>query len=115
MKAALLTGVKDVRLDDRPAPEAQPGWVVVRPASASLCGTDQHQYDGRIATPYPRIPGHDFSGTVESVGDGVDDGIVGETFAIKPSVPCGECGLCRNGELRECKQKRLMGCGSTVA
>lgn len=109
MKAAVLTGLKEVRLEERPDPEPRPGWVVVRTASASLCGTDQHQYDGRIATPYPRIPGHDFAGTVVSVGDGVDDRLVGETFAIKPSVPCGECAVCREGEYRECAQKRLMG------
>ena len=105
----MLTGRKEVRLEDRPEPEARPGWVVVRLASASLCGTDQHQYDGRIATPYPRVPGHDFAGTVESVGEGVDDAVVGETFAIKPSVPCGECAACEAGHLRDCTRKRLMG------
>ena len=45
--------------------------------SASLCGTDSHQYDGRIDTPFPRVPGHDFAGRVESVGEGVDESLVG--------------------------------------
>ena len=99
MKAAVLTGLKEVRLEDRPEPEAKPGWVVVRTASMSLCGTDQHQFDGRIETPYPRVPGHDFSGTVESVGAGVDESLVGQTFAIKPSVPCEECAVCEAGEV----------------
>lgn len=109
MRAAVLTGLREVRLEERPTPEAQPDWVVVRMASASLCGTDQHQFDGRIETPFPRIPGHDFAGTVVRVGDGVDEELVGQTFAIKPSVPCGECSACVAGELRECPQKRLMG------
>jgi hypothetical protein len=57
MRAAVLTGLREVRLDNRPEPEPRPGWVVVRVESASLCGTDVHQYDGRIHTPFPRVPG----------------------------------------------------------
>ena len=56
MRAAVLTGIGQVRIEDRPAPTAPPGWVVVRVESASLCGTDSHQYDGRIDTPFPRVP-----------------------------------------------------------
>ena len=70
MRAAVLTGLREVRVEDRPEPEARPGWVVVQVESASLCGTDAHQYDGRIDTPFPRVPGHDFAGRVASVGDG---------------------------------------------
>ena len=46
--------------------------MVVQVESASLCGTDAHQYDGRIDTPFPRVPGHDFAGRVVELGDGVD-------------------------------------------
>ena len=65
MRAAVLTGVGQVQVEDRPEPEARPGWVVVEVESASLCGTDSHQYDGRIDTQFPRVPGHDFAGRVE--------------------------------------------------
>ena len=65
MRAAVLVGVGKVTIEDRPEPDARPGWVVVRVESASLCGTDSHQYDGRIDTPFPRVPGHDFAGRVE--------------------------------------------------
>ena len=53
MRAAVLTGIGQVRIEDRPEPTAPPGWVVVRVESASLCGTDSHQFDGRIDTPFP--------------------------------------------------------------
>ncbi len=109
MRAAVLTGIGQVRIEDRPEPTAPPGWVVVRVESASLCGTDSHQYDGRIDTPFPRVPGHDFAGRVDSVGDGVDESLIGAPVAVKPSLPCGECADCSAGKLADCKRKKLIG------
>ncbi|MGQ0574239.1 MAG: zinc-dependent alcohol dehydrogenase [Pseudonocardia sp.] len=109
MRAAVLTGVGEVRLGEQPEPVARPGWVVVRVESASLCGTDVHQFDGRIDTPFPRVPGHDFAGRVESVGDGVEPELVGAPVAVKPSVPCEECADCVAGRLADCPRKKLMG------
>ena len=109
MRAAVLTAVGRVELQERPEPEAPPGWVVVAVESASLCGTDAHQYDGRIDTPFPRVPGHDFAGRVEAVGQGVDDGLVGAPVAVKPSLPCGQCADCSAGRLLDCRSKKLIG------
>lgn len=109
MKAAVLTALETVVLEDRPEPVAGPGWVVVRVESASLCGTDVHQYDGRIDTPFPRVPGHDFSGSVESVGEGVDESWVGRPVAVKPSLPCGDCPECHTDKPFDCKKKKLIG------
>lgn len=109
MRAAVLTALRTVRLEDRPEPQARPGWVVVQVESASLCGTDLHQYDGRIDTPFPRVPGHDFAGSVVAVGQGVDHALVGAPVAVKPSLPCGECDGCRAGALADCPHKKLMG------
>ncbi len=109
MRAAVLTGIKQVRLEERPEPQARPGWVVLRVESASICGTDSHQYDGRIDTPFPRVPGHDFAGRVEAVGEGVGESLVGEHFAVKPSLPCGECAECAAGRLADCPRKKLIG------
>lgn len=109
MRAAVLTGLESVELQERPDPVARPGWVVVRVESASLCGTDVHQYDGRITTTFPRVPGHDFAGRVASVGDGVDPGLVGAPVAVKPSLPCSQCAECHAGKLADCKLKKLIG------
>lgn len=109
MRAAVLTALETVELQERPEPEAKPGWVVVKVESASLCGTDVHQYDGRIDTPFPRVPGHDFAGSVVEVGEGVDESLVGQRFAIKPSRPCEECAQCQAGKLDDCKKKKLIG------
>lgn len=109
MRAAVLTGIGQVSVEDRPEPSARPGWVVVQVEAASLCGTDAHQYDGRIDTPFPRVPGHDFAGRVASVGDGVDPALVGAPVAVKPSLPCGQCADCSAGKLADCRFKKLIG------
>jgi len=109
MRAAVLTALETVELQERPEPEAKPGWVVVKVESASLCGTDVHQYDGRIDTPFPRVPGHDFAGSVDSVGDGVPDDLVGQAVAVKPSLPCEECSACQAGRHADCTKKKLIG------
>jgi threonine dehydrogenase-like Zn-dependent dehydrogenase len=109
MRAAVLTAVKQVHVEDRPDPAPGPGWVVVQVESASICGTDAHQYDGRIDTPFPRVPGHDFAGRVASVGDGVEASLIGSPVAVKPSLPCGECEDCRTGRLADCGRKKLIG------
>ncbi|KQT94363.1 hypothetical protein ASG49_05640 [Marmoricola sp. Leaf446] len=109
MRAAVLTGLEQVVLEERPEPEAGPGWVVVQVESASLCGTDVHQYDGRIDTPFPRVPGHDFAGRVDSVGEGVDESWVGRAVAVKPSLPCGQCPECISDKPFDCKKKKLIG------
>ena len=109
MRAAVLTGIGQVVLEDRPEPVARPGWVVVRVESASLCGTDSHQFDGRIDTPFPRVPGHDFAGRVESVGEGVDTSLVGAPVAVKPSLPCEDCPDCSAGKHADCQRKKLIG------
>lgn len=109
MRAAVLTGIGHVEVQERPDPVAGPGWVVVKVDVASLCGTDAHQYEGRIDSPFPRVPGHDFAGTVESVGEKVDPGLVGTFFAVKPSLPCGECAACAGGRPLDCPRKKLIG------
>ena len=109
MKAAVLVGKEQIRVEERPEPQARPGWVVVAVESASLCGTDSHQYDGRIDTPFPRVPGHDFAGRVESVGEGVDESVIGMPVAVKPSLPCEDCPECDAGKLLDCQRKKLIG------
>lgn len=109
MLAAVLTGRERVVLEDRPEPQAGLGWVVIQVESASICGTDTHQFEGRVDTPFPRVPGHDFAGRVAGVGDGVDPGLVGMPVAVKPSLPCQDCSDCRDGRLADCTRKKLMG------
>jgi 2-desacetyl-2-hydroxyethyl bacteriochlorophyllide A dehydrogenase len=85
-----------------PAPAAHE--VVVEVAACGVCGTDLHIADGDFApTPYPIVPGHEFSGTVREVGAGVRTGItVGARVAVDPSLFCGHCAACRSGRGNLC-------------
>jgi len=106
--AAVLTGREQVGLEERPEPEARPGWVVVEVESASICGTDTHQFEGRVDTP-PAGAGARLRRPGCQRGPGVDSDLVGMPVAVKPSLPCLECADCTEGRLADCHRKKLMG------
>lgn len=109
MRACQITGPKQVALTELPDPRPEPNRVVVEVKSASLCGTDLHQYDATLPITYPRVPGHDCSGVVSSVGPGVTGVRVGDRVAVKPSFPCLRCCTCAGGQFADCLDKKLIG------
>ena len=88
-----------------PRPEPAPGEVLVRVGAAGICGSDVEVLEGRRPARYvryPIIPGHEWAGTVEAVGPGVDGieegaGVVAEGFRA-----CGDCARCREGLTNLC-------------
>src|SRR4051812_50170869 len=74
MTAVRLHSPEDLRLDQVPIPDAGPGEVLIRVHRCGICGTDLHITKGTFPAPnLPLVLGHEFSGTVTSVGDGVAD------------------------------------------
>jgi L-iditol 2-dehydrogenase len=75
--------------------------VMVRIASVGLCGSDVHFYEegrvGDLVVDKPLILGHDASGTIVAVGDGVDDARIRQRVAIEPQRPCRQCAYCLTG------------------
>ncbi|MFI6943668.1 zinc-binding dehydrogenase [Streptomyces sp. NPDC050418] len=93
------------RLTEGGVPSPGPGEVLVRVAAAGLCMSDRELYDGRRApgyVRYPVIPGHEWSGTVEAVGEGVDPALVGRKTVAEGFRACGVCERCRSGETSLC-------------
>lgn len=109
MRACRISGMRQIEVVEVPDPIPEPGSVLVRVQAASLCGTDLHQYDATLPISYPRIPGHDCSGVVESLGAGDSTVVPGDRVAVKPSLPCRSCGACRARQYHDCIQKKLMG------
>jgi len=91
---------------ERPALEPGTGKVVIRPAYCGICGTDLELYRGDIDPAYVRYPltlGHEWSGTVEAIGAGVENVALGDRCVAECIVPCGRCARCRSGETNVCE------------
>ncbi|WP_030751089.1 zinc-binding dehydrogenase [Streptomyces griseus] len=93
------------RLVTRPRPEPGPGEALVRVAAAGICLSDREVYEGRRApgyARYPVVPGHEWSGTVEAVGAGVDPALLGRPCVAEGFRSCGACERCGHGETSLC-------------
>lgn len=108
----VLHGIRDLRAENRPIPLPGTGQVQVRIRSVGICGSDVHYYEhGRIGgfvVREPMILGHESSGVVTSVGDGVEPARIGQRVALEPGVPCGRCLECRTGRYNLCRDVRFL-------
>lgn len=109
MKAWVLHGVGDLRLEtvERPAPAE--GEVLVRVKAAGICGSDIPRICRTGAHTHPLIPGHEFSGVAEELGAGVDQSWFGQRVGVFPLIPCGICGPCRNRQYEMCRHYSYLG------
>ncbi|MER9944463.1 zinc-binding alcohol dehydrogenase family protein [Mesorhizobium sp. M0092] len=110
MKAVVCRSPGELVLEDRLAPGAPPsGWALVAVSHVGICGTDYHIFDGKHPfLAYPRIMGHEVSGTVIEVGEGVDL-TVGEPVIVNPYLACGKCIACRQGKPNCCVRIEVLG------
>ncbi|MET9378095.1 zinc-binding dehydrogenase [Streptomyces sp. NPDC003035] len=106
MSRAIVVGKPgEHRLLVRETPEPGPGEVRVRVAAAGVCMSDRELYDGHrdpAYVRYPVTPGHEWSGTVEAVGPGVDASLLGRGCVAEGFRACGTCERCRCGETSLC-------------
>ena len=89
--------VHDIELE-----EPGPGQVLVRMAVVGICGTDLHQVKGEWERPTPMVLGHEGSGVVEAVGEGVEGVGVGDEVVLSWAPSCGECADCKRGRPAAC-------------
>ncbi|PSL37829.1 (R,R)-butanediol dehydrogenase/meso-butanediol dehydrogenase/diacetyl reductase [Labedella gwakjiensis] len=122
MKAARFHARHDIRIEDIPEPELRAGAVAIDVAWCGICGTDLHEYlEGPIFVPAPGHPhplsheeapvtlGHEFSGVISALGDGVTDLTVGESVVVEPYFVCGECAPCLAGNYHLCTRMGFIG------
>ena len=112
MKASRYMGNETFAVSDRPVPQAGPGELVVRNKVCGVCGTDVHIYHGEPGsadvTP-PVVLGHEYSGEVVEVGQGVSGFAVGDHVTIDPNIYCGRCEYCQNGKKQLCPSMEAVG------
>jgi L-iditol 2-dehydrogenase len=106
MKAAVLYGKEDIRLEEVPMPEVGAGEILVRVKTALTCGTDvkvfRRGYHARMIVP-PALFGHELAGDVAQVGAGVTKFRVGQRVVAANSAPCGSCFFCSRGQANLCE------------
>lgn len=111
MKAAVLHGVDDLRLEQVQEPGPAPNEVLVRVKAVGVCGTDVHMWEGSNQEgTFPFIPGHEWSGEVVEVGQDVKSISKGERVVAEVPIPCRICDNCKDGmEPNMCPNKELYG------
>ena len=96
MRAAVLPEVgAPLQIEEIPVPKPRRGEILVRVAACGVCHTDLHVMKGEVAFPVPAVMGHEISGTVAALGEGVDGPAVGARVVGTFVLPCGECDACR--------------------
>ncbi len=109
MKAVICEKPGKLAVVDRPTPEPQPGEVLVHIRRIGICGTDFHIFGGKHPyLEYPRVMGHELSGTVERAPAGSRLS-PGENVYIVPYLSCGRCAACRKGITNACQNIRVLG------
>src|SRR5438552_7561876 len=107
---------EDLRIEPEAEPEVGTGQVLIRLGAGGICGSDLHYYfegrNGSFVIREPLVPGHEASGVVAKVGEGVTRVKAGDKIAVSPSQACGECDYCREGREHLCRNMRFLGSAS---
>lgn len=117
MRATVLHGVEDLRVEPREERPLAEGEVRVRVEAGGICGSDLHYFHharmGDFPVREPFVLGHEAAGRIAEIGPGVGAGVgglaVGDPVAINPSHPCGTCHYCRTGRENLCADMIFLG------
>ncbi len=110
MKASIIDAPGKMRVGDWKRPEPGPDEVLVRVQAAGICAGDMYIYLGKNPyADYPRIAGHEISGTVEKAGRNVSGVTPGSLVVVEPFVGCGKCYPCRIGKSNCCANLCILG------
>lgn len=108
MKAVVLHGPDDLRVEEVPEPSLPPGGVLVRPTFAGICGSDVRTWrHGSPRLRGPQVVGHEFAGRVAA--SDAEDVEVGQSVAICPGAPCGACRACAAERSNLCADRSVLG------
>lgn len=114
MRAAVYRGINDVRVETIPVPEIGAGEVLVKIHTCGICGTDLKKIHSG-SHDAPRVFGHEMSGTIVRVGEGVTGFAVGDRVMAYHHIPCGECYYCQKQTFAQCEVYKKVGCTAGFA
>lgn len=109
MRAYVLHGVNNLKLEEVNKPVLQDDRVMVEVKAAGICGSDIPRIYVNGTYHFPTIPGHEFSGKVVQVGKNVDSKWLNKRVGLFPLIPCKECGPCKKKQYEMCKSYSYLG------
>lgn len=109
MYAGVVHAPFDIRYEQIATPQPAPGEVLVKVKYTGICGSDVPRVNGNACHFFPNVLGHEFSGTIVALGEGVTDRKIGDRIAGIPLVPCMECSDCQKGNYSLCKHYSFIG------
>ncbi|MBL4726222.1 MAG: L-idonate 5-dehydrogenase [Rhizobiaceae bacterium] len=113
MRAVVIHKAKDLRVEEYQVDELGPGQVRIKMEAGGVCGSDLHYFNhggfGTVRLREPMVLGHEVSGRIEALGEGVENLEIGELVSVSPSRPCGGCGYCEQGLPNHCENMRFYG------
>ena len=110
MKALVYYGTQDMRVSEIEKPEVKKGEVLIKVEACGICGSDVHGYLGVTGRRIPpMVMGHEFTGIVSVLGEGVEDVSLGDRVVIYPARFCGRCDFCKVGLTNLCINRTIFG------
>ncbi|MCS7102398.1 MAG: alcohol dehydrogenase catalytic domain-containing protein [Candidatus Korarchaeum sp.] len=110
MRALVLHSPGDLRLEELDLPKPSRRWLKLAVRRVGVCGTDRALYTGDYrARKLPLVLGHEISGEVVELGEGVDESLLGSRVTTEINVSCNECWFCRSGVKEHCLRRETIG------
>lgn len=109
MYAGVVHKPFDIRYEEIETPKPGPGEVLVKVKYTGICGSDVPRVNGNACHYFPNVLGHEFSGTIVELGEGVTERKIGDRVAGVPLVPCMKCPDCQKGNYSLCKHYSFIG------
>jgi L-iditol 2-dehydrogenase len=109
MQAAVMYSPGDIRLEQVARPRAEQGEVLLRVAAVGVCGSDIPRMLIKGAHNMPIICGHEFSGHIAELGEGVENFREGDLVGVAPLIPCRVCDQCVTGNFSRCRDYDYFG------
>jgi 2-desacetyl-2-hydroxyethyl bacteriochlorophyllide A dehydrogenase len=106
MRAGVVYGPRDIKVEEVEMPSPGPGEVLLEVKAAGICGSDLHFHRSSADGSSVRrvMGGHELSGRIAAIGEGVARRQVGERVGVEPLLGCGECQFCSMGYYHICKK-----------
>ena len=110
MKSLVLQRYNKFSTQETEVPEVKPGWVLIKVEASGICGSDVHGMDGSTGRRQPPvIMGHEASGTIERLGQNVQNWKMSDRVTFDSTISCGECFYCLREEVNLCENRRVLG------